>query len=289
MAPDRAGTPLSGRRRACRTAGFGTAAAAVLAWCGWVSGYHRSTAPAEVTWTVSLAAVVAVDIVLWRRLGRGGGTTSLVGPWPSRQPWPRPGRGGAGPALVGTLPWLALVIVALAWEILGLDTGRHVAHLTISALAQAYRPLNAALLLVWIGVGIAYGVITATRPSAPADGSRPPTPAGGDRPAGQLATWPVAPVVALGALGRTAGHGTVAPVTAPARLPALLLPHTPVDGVAFWLAWVAAWVVVDQAARRSAARVPTFDEFLRFITRPAWANTLLVVAWAYAGWHLFAR
>ena len=73
---------------------------------------------------------------------------------PDRPPWPRPGRGGAGPALRGVAPWLGLTLVVVAWEVLGIDTGPHQYHLTISALAQAYRPLNAALLLVWVLVGI---------------------------------------------------------------------------------------------------------------------------------------
>ena len=58
--------------------------------------------------------------------------------------------------------------VALAWDVLGIDTGPHQYHLTISALAQAYRPLNAALLLVWMLVGVGY---EAARVRAPIDGA----------------------------------------------------------------------------------------------------------------------
>lgn len=250
---------------------------ATLAWCGWVSGYHRTTTPAVATWSVTLGVVVAVDVALWWR-GRRHRTAPRAagGRWPSAVPWPRPGRGGAGPAFVGTLPWLLLVVVATAWEFLGLDTGRRVAHLTVSALAQAYRPFNAALLLVWIFVGIAYGVARGLAPAAGADPvSR--SPASGPAPAhgGPPRTPP------------SGAGGTLAGLTMP--VPALLLPNAPDAGVAFWLVWVAVWVVVDQAARRSGGRIPSFDEFLRFITRPAWANALLVVAWGYAGWHLFAH
>ena len=31
------------------------------------------------------------------------------------------------------------------------------------------------------------------------------------------------------------------------------------------------------------------EELVRLISRPTAANVLLVVAWGYAGWHLFAR
>jgi hypothetical protein len=48
----------------------------------------------------------------------------------------------------GVAPWLGFIVVIVAWEVLGIDTGPNQYHLTISALAQAYRPLNAALLLV---------------------------------------------------------------------------------------------------------------------------------------------
>ena len=57
-------------------------------------------------------------------------------------------------------------MVALAWDVLGIDTGPHEYHLTISALAQAYRPLNAALLLVWMLAGVGYGAARARAPVA---------------------------------------------------------------------------------------------------------------------------
>ncbi len=126
---------------------------AVCAWCGLVSGEHRKSGAAELTWVVALCAVLLFDLALWR--GRSGGSRGLY-LRPAQQPWPRRGRGGYGPAFRGVAPWLALVAVALAWDVLGIDSGPHQYHLTISALAQAYRPLNAALLLVWILVGVGY-------------------------------------------------------------------------------------------------------------------------------------
>src|SRR5580658_8954615 len=145
---------------------IGIAAMAACAWCGWASGFHRTTVAAEVTWLITLAAVILIDLALWR--GRTDGPSG----WhlePAREPWPRRGVGGTGPALRGVTPWLVLIVVVVAWEILGIDTGPHQYHLTISALAQAYRPLNAGLLLVWVLIGVGY---EAARLRAPIESSR---------------------------------------------------------------------------------------------------------------------
>ena len=111
--------------------------ALLAAWCGLLSGYHRTTFAAELTWILTLAVVLLIDVALWRgRSGRRPG-------WhlePVGDPWPRPGNGGGGPALRGVAPWLTLIVVVVAWEILGIDSGPHQYHLTVSALAQAYRP-----------------------------------------------------------------------------------------------------------------------------------------------------
>lgn len=250
--------------------------AGVVAWCGWVSAYQRATTPAVLTWVVTFIAIVVTDVVLARSGRRKGHCLAqpLTSPpqpptppparWPSRHPWPRPGRNGARATLWGVSPWLVLVLAALVWEVLGIDTGRRTPHLTISALAAAYRPLNAALLFVWMMVGLAHGAVRAWPPEpAPADegsggsGRRPGQPGAGR----SLTVWLV---------------------------PALLLPASRGAGVAFWLAWVTACACVDQVGRRSAGAIPTFDELLRFATRPAWANVLAIAAWSYAGWHLFA-
>jgi len=241
----------------------------LCAWCGWVSGLHRATGPAEVTWLISLAAVVAAGVAL--RRGRSGARAG----WhlePVTDPWPRPGRGGSRHALEGVAPWLVLIGVALAWDVLGLDTGPRQYHLTISALSQAYRPLNAALLLVWLLVGIGY---EAARVRAPTAGARPsmlPTGAEPNRPE-------TGGVLSAGAL--TLGSH---PMT-----PGLLLPSIPLLGVAFWIAVPVVAVLVDTAARRSAGRVANGEEFIRFISTARVANVLLIAAWAFAGYHLFAR
>jgi len=246
---------------------IGTAVVAACAWCGWASGFHRTTTAAEVTWLITLAAVILIDLVLWR------GRTARRSGWhlePAREPWPRRGRGGSGPALRGVTPWLVLIVVVVAWEILGIDTGPHRYHLTISALAQAYRPLDAGLLLVWVLVGIGY---EAARVRSPLDGSGsadhespPPAPGHG----GAFA-------MAMGTVG--AHHGA----------PALLLPQSPPAGVAFWIAVPVVAVLIDVAARRSRGRRATAEEFIRFISTSRLANCALIVGWVFAGYHLFAR
>jgi hypothetical protein len=246
---------------------IGVAGVALCAWCGWVSGFHRTSAAAEITWCVTLATVLLVDLALWR--GQAG---RPVG-WhlePVPDPWPRIDRGGPGPAVRGVAPWLVLIGIALAWDGLGIDTGPRQYHLTISALAQAYRPLNAALLLVWVLVGIGY---EAARVRAPVntmavrkDARDPHTPEDGSALA--------ATVVAAG------GHHTAL---------ALLLPSSPPVGVAFWVAVPVAAVLIDVAARRSDGRVANAEEFVRFISTSRLAHVALAVAWGFAGYHLFAR
>jgi hypothetical protein len=243
-------------------------------WCGWVSGFHRSSTPAVVAWPFSLAAVVVVDVLLWRgRYGRKPGIRLE----PVRDPWPRPGRGGALQALEGVSIWLVLTLVVLAWEILGIDTGKHAPHLTISALTQSFRPLNAAMLLVWMLVGIGYGAARARAPRVSRSDS------GGSDPG------------RVGAVQQGDGSETPEMPSAvmvahlPVTAPALLLPASRPAGVAFWLGLVLAAVVVDQGARHSNGRLANAEELVRFITTPLAANVLLVVAWAYAGYHIFAH
>ena len=246
---------------------LGIAVVALAAWCGWASGFHRAAAAAEITWLVTLAAVVLFDVGLWR------GSTVGRPAWflePAREPWPRPGRGGSAPALRGVALWLALIVVVLAWEVLGIDSGPHQYHLTISALAQAYRPLNAALLLVWVLMGIGY---EAARLRAPIESNR--TRLGEQQPGAPDHGGACA--LAMGSLGAHRGA------------PALLLPQSPAAGVAFWVFVPIAAVVIDQAARRAHGRRADAEEFIRFISTSRVANYALIAAWAFAGYHLFAR
>ena len=71
----------------------------LCAWCGWVSGFHRSSSAAEVTWVASLALVVVLA-VLFGRGRRGQALGWSVGT--ATEPWPRAGRGGGRLALRGT-------------------------------------------------------------------------------------------------------------------------------------------------------------------------------------------
>jgi hypothetical protein len=245
----------------------GMAALALCAWCGWASGFHRTTSGAEITWLLTAGAVVAFDLALWGRARTGRGGFHLE---PSRDPWPRPGRGGTGQALRGVAPWLGFVVVIVVWEVLGIDTGPHQYHLTISALAQAYRPLNAALLLAWVLVGVGY---EAARLRSPVDGPdewrhRDPPKTRDDG---------AASAVAVGSFG--AHHGATG----------LLLPQSPGAGVAFWVAVPVVAVLIDTEARRSAGRRATAEEFVRFISTEWPANLALIAAWGFAGYHLFAR
>jgi hypothetical protein len=236
----------------------------LAAWCGFASGFHQSSTGAFVTWSISLAAVVATNQVLGaghhhRRLG-----LSLPA---AEAPWPRPGQGGRGRVLAGISPWLILGVVALAWELLGIDTKPDEPHLTISALAQQYRLLNAVLLLVWILAGLGYG---AARARMPVKTLTTVTSAGANKSA-------AFGVLAMGVLGRQI------------PMPALLLPASRPVGVAFWLVAVGAAFLIDFTARRSDGRLANGGELIRMISGPAMARVVIGAAWAFAGWHLFAH
>ena len=258
------------RDRSLAVAAVVVGVAVLCAWCGWVTAFHRTTYAAEATWLCSLGAVLAIGVAL-RRLGRLPAAPHLE---PADHPWPRPGRGGGRRALWGTGPWLVLSLAALSWDVLGLDTGPNQYHLTLSALTQAYRPLNAGVLLCWILVGIGYQVahVRSPRRSKMAwedmtTGREP------EQPGGRLG---VAGIAGAGGSGR-------------GFTPGMLLPQHPVVGVVFWVAVPVAAVVVDQLARRSDGRLATAEELVRFVsTRPA-VNVVCVTAWVFAGYHLFAR
>jgi hypothetical protein len=244
----------------------GATALALCAWCDWASGFHPTTTGAEITWLLTAGVVVAFDVALWRRARAGRAGCHLE---PARDPCSRPGRGGAGQALRGVAPWLGFIAVIVAWEVLGIDTGPHQYHLTISALAQAYRPLNTVLLLVWVLVGVGY---EAARLRAPLEGSDKWRPAGPPKTRGG-ATFAMA-VGSTGAHHRTTG---------------LLLPQRRSVGVAFWVPVPVVAVLIDAAARHSAGRRATAEEFVRFVSTPLPANLALLAAWGLAGYHLFAR
>ena len=74
-----------------------------------------------------------------------------------------------------------------------------------------------------------------------------------------------------------------------AARPALLLPSSRPLGVAFWLAVLVAGVVIDLVARHSDGQRATAEELVRFASTSRVANVALLVAWTFAGYHLFAR
>ncbi len=238
-------------------------ALALCAWCGWASAFHRSTTPAITTWVCSLAIVVTISRLFWR--GRRGRRFSVRLP-ASGKSWPRAGRNGGGRTLLGLSPWLLLILIVAVWEVLSIDTGPSEPHLTISALAQAFRPMAAALLFVWMLVGLGYAAARARAPIG----------------------WEPGTSVRSGS-GETSAASAGMIAQHPSLTPALLLPPSRAAGVAFWVGLVVACVLVDLAAKRSQGRIASAEEFVRLISRPRAANVLLVGAWVFAGWHLFAR
>ncbi len=228
------------------------------AWSVWVSGFHTDSTAAVATWVVSLVAVVGFDS--WLAVRRHHGQEGQVWPRGDATPWPRTGRGGARAAITGLAPWLALILIAAVWDVLGIDTGPHEAHLTISALSQAFRPLDAALLLVWMVMGLGFGIARARIPV--------------ERPEG------------------AAGQGLLSAAFVlhrPPSSPALFLPSNRPLGVVFWIFVALVGVAVDQLARRSQGRFADAGELLRFASSAMPARVALVIAWTVAGYHLFAR
>ncbi|MHB8440098.1 MAG: hypothetical protein ACYDD4_13200 [Acidimicrobiales bacterium] len=247
MTPPAAGAP---RRRA----GAAMCALALCAWCGWASAFPRGSPGAQVTWAVSLG-IVSVACVILRRV--------------ALSPNAHPMRGGASLA-----PWWALIAVVVAWEVLGIDTGTHQAHLTISALARAFRPLDAGLLLVWMLVGIGYPLALRTASSDATDPKATdpnttdpnttdvPDMTGGEHPPSSLGI---------------------------AVVPALLLPDNRPVGVAFWVVVAATCAGLSGVSRMTRGRVAGAAAFVETVSRPRIVRVLLVAGWLFAGWHLFAH
>lgn len=227
----------------------------LAAWSGWLSGFRQSTTAAAASWSITLLVICLVDVSLWlrgrRAYAKPAATTS-----------------GARRGFVRHLLWLVLLLVVAAWEALGIDTGPRTPHLTISALALAYRAVDAALLLAWILVGLGYGAVRAQiaagrrtdRPSVP------PTSPGSTSPP------------ALAGAFLVGGHGV-----------GLLLPASRAAGVVFWICWVGACFAAELVARRSNGRLATAEELLAVLSGPPPARIFLAGAWGYAGWHLFVH
>lgn len=214
--------------------------------------------------------VLTLAVLFW--LGRRGSAFGV--PIGTAEPWPREGRGGGRLAWRGIAPWVVIIVLGAVWDALGIDTGAHEAHLTISALSQAFRALNALLLLVWISVGIGYAAARARRPEPPGHWTAAADhDAEAERPGSG---------VALGAAGG-------APVGGHSMTPALLLPSSRPLGIVFWVGLLVVVIAVGLVGRRSAGRIATAGEFVRFISTATVANVSLMAVWAFAGYHLFAR
>jgi len=107
----------------------------------WASGWHRFTWGARLG-TFGCALAVLVVGLFWRHRQPGARSSGSDGAAPL-------------PAVNHTCAalWLVVILVAAVWDVLGLLTppGRH--HLTLSALALAYRPLHALLFACWLAIG----------------------------------------------------------------------------------------------------------------------------------------
>lgn len=212
---------------------------------------------------MSFAAVLIVSWG-WHRDRHGRRVSLRIAP--EHEVWPTKNDSGRRRVLLGLSPWVLLVTVLAAWEALGIDTGAHEAHLTISALAQAFRAIDAALMLIWMLAGLGYGATRARSPVAStsrrAEARRP----------------------------GAASSGAAVVIASRPRLSAfaLLLPDSRAVGVAFWISWVGMCVLADLAARHSRGHLATAEDSLRWISAPGLAKIALVGAWTFAGWHLFA-
>jgi len=293
---------------------LGALVAAGLAWCGWASAFAAGTRAGQAVWAVSLAGVVVADLVIsWvpERQGVSPSTpasdTAAAGSVRRTSPQPE----AVGCSWAAAWPWVAMLVVVVVWEILGIDTGPHQPHLTLSALTLAFRGMRAATLTVWIALGIGFALVRRRvrtdrgfdRRQLP-DRHLRPGGAGRIRNTGSVrrpggGSLIVAPAIALGARGTAAGFGGsgFAGSGSGARLGgsgfgvllALLLGDSRAVGVGFWIGVVVCGLLVELAARRLRAGIATFETVLRTVTGPPVARIVAVGAWVYAGWHLFAH
>ena len=116
-------------------------AGAILLASAWASGWHRFTWGARLGMFGCALAVLGVGL-FWRHRrpnARSSGSDGAA---------PLPAVNHTGAAL-----WLVVILVAAVWDVLGLLTppGQH--HLTLSAIALAYRSLHALLFACWLAIG----------------------------------------------------------------------------------------------------------------------------------------
>ncbi len=119
----------------------GLAVVAVVLASAWASGWQRFTWGARFGTFGCALAVLGAGILARRRrpvASSSGGAGPDTGPLVGR----------AGAAL-----WLAVVLVAAVWDVLGLLTPPDRHHLTLSAMELAYRPLHALVFSCWLAIG----------------------------------------------------------------------------------------------------------------------------------------
>jgi hypothetical protein len=106
----------------------------------WASGWHRFTWGARFGTFGCGLAVLGVGFLRQRLHSTARSSGSDVAPPPIVN--------HAGGAI-----WLAIILVAAIWDILGLLTPPDQHHLTLSAIELAYRPLHALLFACWLAIG----------------------------------------------------------------------------------------------------------------------------------------
>jgi hypothetical protein len=124
------------------------AAGAIVLLSAWASGWPRSSLIAEVGTLASAVAVLAAGAACRR-------ARTAAAPATSAQPAePAPGGAAGAGERIGAALWLAVALVAVAWDLLALVTPPHRPHLTLSATTLGYRPFHALAFACWLGLGL---------------------------------------------------------------------------------------------------------------------------------------
>ena len=192
-------------------------------WCGFVSGFHRSTAAAVATWCVSFLAVIGST-----------GCSTVIGAASNSRSSPCPQTELAGPSRCRPRqnPSWHFAVASPPPRDRRLGGARHRHRPAFRSLddqrpRESYRAIDAALLFVWILVGIGYGIM---RPRTPADDGSSPRDANDAGVASSSAAIAVAMRPETPVLG-------------------VLLPNNRAAGVTFWVGSVGTCVLADVTAR----------------------------------------
>jgi hypothetical protein len=121
-----------------RTAAYGAGAVAAVGYAWFVAGTTPFTTGADVLTAVPLVVVVVVAVVQQRRprwLRLPADDPPMAGSW---------------------LPWVAVVVVVVAWEVFCELAGPRSAHPTLSSIEVAVtrgRAAKAAVVAAWLALG----------------------------------------------------------------------------------------------------------------------------------------